>query len=460
MDLNPKQAAIRAMARYRVFRMLPPGAARIYAGLRYHGQNSTQAELAEFVGQIRRIPTRHRALALAAARAAFRTGHDDLLVAALDSLEQRFPDAATTHELRADLHTYHGRYTEGLRSARRATELDPTSGSAAARVVKLGYWCLSADEADLIAVDAVRRFPVHSQVLWTVAKACRSAAQYARIRAAWDERNLPPVALLDAVRQLSMAAARGGEVDAAQDLYRRAITVVQEARASEAAARVNQLTGRGLTALAGRNAWNAIEDLRRTLDDAGVPFFLAAGTALGFVREGGPLKNDNDIDVGVFDRDWDRDALAEVFTRSPMFELDAHPQSEKLHVRHRGGSPIDLFRFYREGDRVWHDGVFVRWFNTPFTVVRRTVRGVSLPLPEDADTYLTENYGDWRTPNGAFDPFTDDAPNVEITWPEYQRMHFVRRAYKQIASGDIARGRRSLELAGEAALLDTVGLGR
>jgi hypothetical protein len=41
MDLNPKHAAIEA------------------------------------VGQIRRIPTRHRVLAVVAARAAFRTGHDD-----------------------------------------------------------------------------------------------------------------------------------------------------------------------------------------------------------------------------------------------------------------------------------------------------------------------------------------------------------------------------------------------
>jgi hypothetical protein len=81
-------------------------------------------------------------------------------------------------------------------------------------------------------------------------------------------------------------------------------------------------------------------------------------------------------------------------------------------------------------------------------VTRREIRGVSVPLPADADRYLTENYGDWRTPRPAFDAFTDDAPNLEVTWPEYQRLHLLRRAYKRAAAGDPAGAERELDRAG------------
>jgi hypothetical protein len=166
------------------------------------------------------------------------------------------------------------------------------------------------------------------------------------------------------------------------------------------------------------------------------------------------LGADGDIDVGVYDADWDRDGLIDVFTRDPRFDLDLHPQSHKVGLRHRGGSPVDIFRFYEQDGRVWHDGVFVRWHNSPFGVVRRQIGGLSVPLPENAERYLTECYGDWRTPVPAFDAFTEDAPNLEVTWPEYQRVHFLRRAYERLAGGDREAARRELERAGERDLAD------
>src|SRR5690606_10049917 len=199
-----------------------------------------------------------------------------------------------------------------------------------------------------------------------------------------------------------------------------------------------------------------IRDLRRVLDRARIPFFFAAGTALGLVREGRPLGADGDIDVGIFDADWDRNALIDLFTADPMFDLDLHPQTEKVGLRHRGGAPVDIFRFYEKDGRIWHDGVFVRWHNSPFQVRRRRVGGMDLPLPADVDRYLTENYGDWRVPRPRFDAFTD-APNVEITWPEYHRVHLLRRAYHRLAVGDRSGAVRELRRAGEDALARRVG---
>ena len=397
---------------------------------------------------LRRVPARPLTTAVFAARALLRAGVDDVLEQTLEQLHRSHPGAAAVDVLYADLHTFHGRYETALDHAERAARSAPSSAAAAARVVRLGYRVRPQAEAEAAAVAAVRRFPLSPEVLWPVAMHCAAPAQYARVWAAWQEcaraDDLPRV-----VRQLTVAAARSGEVTAASDLYREALRLVLAGKRPPA--------GVARTRLGGLGARRAIEDLVRALDGAGVPFFFAAGTALGLVREGRPLGADGDIDIGVFESDWDRPRLIELFTRDPRFDLDLHPQTQKVGLRHRGGAPIDIFRFYREGDVIWHDGVFVRWRNSPFTVARRDVGGQALPLPADPERYLTENYGDWRTPDPQFDAFTDDAPNLEVTWPEYQRMHLLRRAYERLVAGDAAAARRELHRADEATLARQIG---
>src|SRR6185436_17431193 len=95
------------------------------------------------------------------------------------------------------------------------------------------------------------------------------------------------------------------------------------------AAKKNGTPALSNTRLGGLGASAAIDDLCRVFDSAGVPFFFAAGTALGLVREGRPLGDDGDIDVGVLAEDWNRDVLVDAFTRDPRFDLDLHPLSGK-----------------------------------------------------------------------------------------------------------------------------------
>jgi hypothetical protein len=447
--MNPptKQTLLRIIENRPVYRVMPPGGLRTYAALKYHGQHSPN-ELGRLVRSMGALPTRWLPTALLAARAAFRTGQDDLLETALSTLERRHAGSPDVHVLRADLLTYRGAYAEALSRVELARQLRPSSVGAAARIVSLSYRSGAAD-ADERAVDAVRRFPVSPTVMWPVAMACRSPEQLDRVSTAWHESVADPGGLLRVVRQLSVAASRAGRPEAGVEFFRRAILLVHESGRTAPVTVATKLGGLG--------ASGAIDDLARVFQGARVRFFFAAGTALGLVREGRPLGADGDIDVGVFAEDWDRDTLIGAFTRDPRFDLDLHPLSGKIGLRHRGGSPIDVFRFYREGDRVWHDGVFVRWHNSPFEVVGRPIGGRDLPLPADADRYLTENYGDWRTPNPTFDAFTDDAPNVEVTQPAYQRLHFARRAYDQLARRQVDRARHFLTLAGEDALAVRLG---
>ena len=381
------------------------------------------------------------ATGLLVARAAFRTGRDRLCEAALERLARRDPDSVPAAVLRADLRTFQGRYREALAAAEAAAT--SRSAAATARLVRLSYRVRERDEAQRVAVAAAREFPRSVEVLWQVALACDQPAQYERLERAWRAAATAPADLLPVVRPLAVAAARAGRLDAATGWYRRAVELLLH-------------TGRPApvptTRLAGLGAHRAIRDLCRVLDSAGVPFFFAAGTALGLIRQGRPLGADGDIDVGIFEPDWQPAGLIELFTQDPSFDLDPHPQTEKVGLRHRGGSPVDIFRFYEQAGVLWHDGVFVRWRNSPFRVTRRRIGRLRVPLPADPDRYLTETYGDWRTPMPGFDAFTDDAPNLEVTWPDYQRMHLVRRGYTRLAAGDPAGARQELARAGEPEL--------
>lgn len=435
--------AVRAVTRRPWYRLMPPGGMRTYAALKYHAEHSGQEEIVRYLRSAGGVPTKSLSTALMVAKALFRAAQDDLLEETLTGLERRYPEAPAVHVLRADLFTFHGRYEEALRSA----ELGDRAGSAAAaaRVVKLSYRTGPRRVAEQRAVTTVRRHPRSPEALWPVAMHCDTAEQYARVAQAWRERpDAAPADLLPVVRQLAVAASRAGELEAAREWYLEAVKLLLAGHSAPAPA---------TTTLAGLGARNALGDLCDALDRAGVPFFFAAGTVLGLIREGRPLGADGDIDIGVFAQDWDRNALIKIFTDDPRFDLDLHPQSQKVGLRHRGGSPVDIFRFYEEDGRVWHDGVFVRWHNSPFQVIRQEIGGRELPLPEQPERYLEENYGpDWRVPNPGFDAFTDDAPNLEVTWPEYQRVHFARRAYQCLASGQRAQAARELERAGAAEL--------
>ncbi|GAA4908671.1 LicD family protein [Stackebrandtia albiflava] len=448
---SAKQSVVRVFSRTPVYRALPNGAVRTYAALKYLGENAGGEEITRFIRKSGGIPTRHLSTALVAAKAVFRAGADDLLTETLTTLERRFPESPDVQALAADFHAYYGDYPRALASARQGRLLEPSHAGAVARMVQYGYRVLPTEEADQAAVAALRRFPVNGEVLWAVCKQCDSSEQFRRLDAAWHEEVPEPERLLKSVRQLATAAARAGEIEAGVDLYRRAIRLVLDGAELGGPIVDGKLEGKG--------AWTAFQDLHQALDGAGVPYFIAAGTALGLVREGRPLSADNDIDVGVFDADFDRDALVELFAKNPRFDFDVvHPHTKKLGLRHRGGSPIDVFRFYSDGDLVYHDAVFVRWGNTPFEVERRDIRGLDLPLPADADRYLTENYGDWRTPYPGFDAFFDgDAPNVEVTWPDYMRLHFIRRGYKQLSKGNTSAAATELERAGEPELAARIG---
>ena len=81
-----------------------------------------------------------------------------------------------------------------------------------------------------------------------------------------------------------------------------------------------------------------------------VPLFLVAGSVLALVREGDFFLSDKDIDLGVFDADFER--ATALLINSPYFD-DVSPPNYFLgytQLRHRAtGFTVDVTRYSIEG---------------------------------------------------------------------------------------------------------------
>lgn len=118
-------------------------------------------------------------------------------------------------------------------------------------------------------------------------------------------------------------------------------------------------------------------------ESVGIKTFLLYGTCLGFVRDGGYIEGDNDIDVGII---GEKDELIAKlikggFIDKGIWTVNAHFLKYNI--------LLDVFfeptynisgSFFESFDEVKHSG-----------------RTYSVPHP--IEKYLENRYGDWRAPN-------------------------------------------------------------
>ena len=188
-----------------------------------------------------------------------------------------------------------------------------------------------------------------------------------------------------------------------------------------------------------------IDDAKQTMADfvalfppGKIPWFAVSGTFLGLIREKGFLPHDYDIDLGLFEDQADIPAIRQAIFDSDRFVLkkyDHHqsklvpaPANAKnpevpyiLKVIHVSGVHIDIFIHYRDAaatpEVYWHGSSLHRWENSPFDLVKYDFYEWELWGPSDPDQYLTENYGDWRTPVSDFNCTTDTANLALVRHP-------------------------------------------
>lgn len=155
-------------------------------------------------------------------------------------------------------------------------------------------------------------------------------------------------------------------------------------------------------------ATQALTDLQTTLDKVNTRAFLVSGTLLGYAREKAFLTHDKDIDVGIFDADNVYDVINTLMMSGKFsvmkgyFKIDRIYQMPVVHIN--TGMAIDIFIYHQDGDSLVTgvQGVFGYMQNfrfSKFELKEIEFIGTRFFAPSDIDKNLTENFGDWKTPD-------------------------------------------------------------
>jgi len=194
---------------------------------------------------------------------------------------------------------------------------------------------------------------------------------------------------------------------------------------------------------------DAFDSLKTVLDKFGINsrLFIISGTFLGCIRERDFIKHDYDIDLGIMEDDISTGFLDAINNlegfRAPVLDFPCFKeydhQTEELCFKKcskpsliklfsSSGLQIDIFTHYLEDQTIWHGSSLHRWDNSYFELVEYDFLGLSVLGPKDYEQYLTENYGDWRTPVKEFNCSTG-TPNTAIANTSKNECYFLKRQY-------------------------------
>ena len=159
----------------------------------------------------------------------------------------------------------------------------------------------------------------------------------------------------------------------------------------------------------------ALPSVSQRLAEHGIRPFLVGGLLIGALRDDDFLDFDKDIDFGLEESVTPADLARALDHPDFRCTSEAGPDGVVQSYRFRETTAIDFFWFYRQGNQMWCGldwyGQRVRWLHRSFDVVPFHWKGVNVYMPRDADTFLTECYGDWRVPDPFFPGWA--ARNIE-----------------------------------------------
>ena len=178
--------------------------------------------------------------------------------------------------------------------------------------------------------------------------------------------------------------------------------------------------------------------LHDTLVGLGVPSLLSGGTLLGAAREGDFIRWDWDVELSVRAEDVDGrfDGIADALVSAgfTLRERDDAADNLKL-VLGREGAVFELQAYrLRGGWRVRRNYRTRQRFFAGATTVE--LRGRTYPCMGPLDEYLTDRYGDWRTPLRTADKSAYLAP-AYFRVPAWRRraVTVLRAVRRRLGSG-------------------------
>lgn len=174
----------------------------------------------------------------------------------------------------------------------------------------------------------------------------------------------------------------------------------------------------------------AINDFSNFLKDKDI--FLAFGTLLGFIREGKILDHDLDIDVGYLYKNkkqfvhflkvlkktnnfriLNNDTVSVYKLKNNQIQYTKIPSL--ITIAHHNGAHIDIFICHKLKNKIIFYAKHFCWKVSFFTTKKVTILDhIIANVPSDVNKYLSENYGDWKTPLIEYN-FMRDSKNLGFT---------------------------------------------
>ena len=168
------------------------------------------------------------------------------------------------------------------------------------------------------------------------------------------------------------------------------------------------------------------------LENKKMTFWLTDGTLLGFYRDNGFIKHDEDVDLGCFISNLDENILFDFLDNG--FKLDSIYGNRKVGLEFsfkRKGMKLDIFFFYKENDKFWHgawvrkkiDGMkkdnLIKYNYDPFDLIEIEFYGHKFNAPDDIEKYISTKYGkNWREPvkdwDWAYGPSNSEATDIYL----------------------------------------------
>lgn len=172
-----------------------------------------------------------------------------------------------------------------------------------------------------------------------------------------------------------------------------------------------------------KNGYTIIKEVHDLLQPNGYDCFADFGMLLGFVREHGFLKHDDDIDFSIRASKVDQKMVRLLLKRGYKFFRAFEFEGKLTELSfYRKGVSVDFF-FYFEDDNGSYYYVYMPDKNLPINDPRWRVRradrprlgkvksyeihGVCTQIVENWDEMLTAHYGNWRVPDTKWDYTTD-----------------------------------------------------
>jgi hypothetical protein len=156
--------------------------------------------------------------------------------------------------------------------------------------------------------------------------------------------------------------------------------------------------------------------LRKTkdaLDELSIPFFLSSGTCLGYLRENKFLDHDYDIDVGIFEIDYNPEIVNKMADKGLFLYRTLGDVKTGLELSFRlpgtslgKNAKIDIFLHYKTGDKIFWSSYIAPLFKkkikyqvSNFILKPVNFMDVVVNVPHPTVKYIREHYGDkWYIP--------------------------------------------------------------